>query len=44
MRTPQGAGVQTSYVAGSCNKCVSTVLAFDSSFLSDHLLLDDNWR
>ena len=44
MRTLQGAGVQTSYLAGNCNKCVSTALAFDSSFLSDHLLLDDNQR
>ena len=44
MRTLQGAGVQTSYLAGSCNKCVSTALASGSSFLSGHLLPDDNQR
>ena len=44
MRTTQGAGVQTSYLAGSCNKCVSTTLVSGLSFLSDHLLPDDNQR
>ena len=44
MRTLQGVGVWTSYLAGSCNKCISTALASGSSFLSDHLLLEDNQR
>ena len=44
MRTLQGVGVQTSYLAGSCNKCVSTALVSGSSFLSYYLLLDGNWR
>ena len=44
MRTLQGAGVQTSYLADSCNKCISTTLASGLSFLSGHLLPDDNWR
>ena len=44
MRTPQEAGVQTSCLASSWNRCISAVLVSDSSFLSDHLLLGDNWR
>ena len=44
MRTPQEAGVWISYLAGSCNKCISTALAFDSSFLSDGLFPDDNQK
>ena len=44
MRTLQEAGVWTSYLAVSCNKCVSTALVSGSSFLPDHLLLNDNQR
>ena len=44
MQTPQEAGVWTSYLAGNCNKCVSTALVSSLSFLSDCLLPDDNQK